>query len=123
MSLLFETPLIAGLRVSENVISHDEEQQLLAHLAGIELAPFRFHGWVAIGAPKASAGAMISRTRLSRLQSRSLNGLRGCAQALPPSPELRRRISSTFFSPATIPVRASDGIAIATCSRRSSGFR
>jgi alkylated DNA repair dioxygenase AlkB len=46
MSLLFETPLIAGLRVSESVISHGEEQQLLAHLAGIELAPFRFHGWV-----------------------------------------------------------------------------
>lgn len=46
MSLLFETPLIAGLRVSESVISHGEEQQLLAHLASIELAPFRFHGWV-----------------------------------------------------------------------------
>lgn len=46
MSLLFETPLIAGLAYAENVISESEERQLLDRLASIELAPFRFHGWL-----------------------------------------------------------------------------
>ncbi|MFL6732695.1 MAG: alpha-ketoglutarate-dependent dioxygenase AlkB [Sphingomicrobium sp.] len=46
MSLLFDAPLIAGLRTRQNVIDEGEEQRLLDRLAGLELAPFRFHGWV-----------------------------------------------------------------------------
>jgi alkylated DNA repair protein (DNA oxidative demethylase) len=46
MSLLFDAPLIAGLRTKQNVIDEGEEQRLLDRLAGLELAPFRFHGWV-----------------------------------------------------------------------------
>jgi alkylated DNA repair dioxygenase AlkB len=46
MNLLFETPLIAGLRYQEEVISKVEERVLLERLGGLELAPFRFHGWL-----------------------------------------------------------------------------
>ena len=46
MSLLFDTPLIAGLRYQEEVISEAEERALLERLGGLELAPFRFHGWL-----------------------------------------------------------------------------
>lgn len=46
MSLLFDTPLIAGLAYAENVISEAEERQLLQRLDALELAPFRFHGWL-----------------------------------------------------------------------------
>lgn len=46
MSLLFDTPLIAGLAYSENVISEAEEQQLVERLGMLELAPFKFHGWL-----------------------------------------------------------------------------
>lgn len=46
MSLLFDTPLIAGLRYREEVLSPAEEQALLEQLGGLDLAPFRFHGWL-----------------------------------------------------------------------------
>jgi len=46
MSLLFETPLITGLRYEEGVISKAEERDLLDRLGALELAPFRFHGWL-----------------------------------------------------------------------------
>jgi alkylated DNA repair protein (DNA oxidative demethylase) len=46
MSLLFETPLIAGLAYRESLISEAEEHELIARLATLELAPFRFHGWL-----------------------------------------------------------------------------
>jgi alkylated DNA repair dioxygenase AlkB len=46
MSLLFDTPLIAGLRYQEDVISEAEERALLERLGGLELAPFRFHGFI-----------------------------------------------------------------------------
>jgi DNA oxidative demethylase len=46
MSLLFDAPLIAGLDYSENLISEAEEAALLKRLAELELAPFRFHGWL-----------------------------------------------------------------------------
>jgi alkylated DNA repair dioxygenase AlkB len=46
MSLLFEAPLIAGLRYEENVIGASEEQRLIEHLAAANLSPFRFHGWL-----------------------------------------------------------------------------
>jgi alkylated DNA repair dioxygenase AlkB len=45
MSLLFDTPLIAGLRYEEAVIGEEEERALLDQLEARELAPFRFHGW------------------------------------------------------------------------------
>jgi alkylated DNA repair dioxygenase AlkB len=46
MSLLFEAPLIEGLRYEEAVISAAEERALLDRLDVLELAPFRFHGWL-----------------------------------------------------------------------------
>ena len=46
MSLLFDEPLIAGLRYDEDLISEAEERELLDRLMPMELAPFRFHGWL-----------------------------------------------------------------------------
>lgn len=46
MSLLFDAPLIEGLRYAEAVVSGAEERELLARLEPLDLAPFRFHGWV-----------------------------------------------------------------------------
>jgi alkylated DNA repair dioxygenase AlkB len=46
MSLLFDEPLIAGLRYEEDVISEAEETALLDRLMTLELAPFRFHRFI-----------------------------------------------------------------------------
>jgi len=46
VKLLFDAPLIAGLRYAEDVVSKSEERALLDRLGGLELAPFRFHGWL-----------------------------------------------------------------------------
>jgi DNA oxidative demethylase len=46
MSLLFETPLIAGLRYEQEVIGKDDEQLLIERLSKLGLTPFRFHGWI-----------------------------------------------------------------------------
>jgi alkylated DNA repair dioxygenase AlkB len=46
MSLLFETPVIAGLSYQEDIISEGEERALLERLGALELTPFRFHGWL-----------------------------------------------------------------------------
>ena len=46
MSLLFDTPLIAGLRYEEALISEAEERALLDRLEPLDLAPFRFHGFL-----------------------------------------------------------------------------
>lgn len=46
MSLLFDEPLIAGLDHREEFISAGEERQLLQQLYALDLAPFRFHGWL-----------------------------------------------------------------------------
>jgi alkylated DNA repair dioxygenase AlkB len=46
MSLLFDTPLIAGIRYEEALITESEEQALLSRLGELGLAPFRFHGWL-----------------------------------------------------------------------------
>ena len=43
---LFDTPPVAGLKYAESVISIAEERSLLERLGGLELAPFRFHGWL-----------------------------------------------------------------------------
>jgi alkylated DNA repair dioxygenase AlkB len=46
MSLLFDTPLIAGLRYAEDMIGADEERVLVSELSAADLSPFRFHGWL-----------------------------------------------------------------------------
>ncbi|HEX8937500.1 MAG TPA: alpha-ketoglutarate-dependent dioxygenase AlkB [Sphingomicrobium sp.] len=46
MSLLFDTPLIAGLRYQEDVLGKIEEYALLDRLRALDLPPFRFHGWL-----------------------------------------------------------------------------
>jgi alkylated DNA repair dioxygenase AlkB len=47
MSLdLFNEPLIAGLEYREDFISAAEEAELIERLGSLELAPFRFHGWL-----------------------------------------------------------------------------
>ena len=46
MSDLFDTPLVSGLRYAEEVISAAEERKLLDRLMPLDLAPFRFHGWL-----------------------------------------------------------------------------
>jgi alkylated DNA repair protein (DNA oxidative demethylase) len=46
MTLLFDTPLIAGLRYEEGAIGEGDEASLVDRLSALELAPFRFHGWL-----------------------------------------------------------------------------
>ena len=46
MSLLFDAPLIVGLRYEENVIGEAEERLLIDRLLAADLSPFRFHGWL-----------------------------------------------------------------------------
>jgi alkylated DNA repair dioxygenase AlkB len=46
VSLLFDAPLIAGLRYKEAVIGESEERELLDCLKALDLAPFRFHGFL-----------------------------------------------------------------------------
>ena len=44
--LLFDTPLIAGLRYAEAAMSVGDERALLDRLEPLDLAPFRFHGFI-----------------------------------------------------------------------------
>jgi alkylated DNA repair dioxygenase AlkB len=46
MSLLFDAPLIDGLDYRDDFITAPEEQALIERLSAIDLAPFRFHGWL-----------------------------------------------------------------------------
>ena len=46
MSLLFDAPLIGGLHYRENIIGEAEERVLVERLGQLDLAPFRFHGWL-----------------------------------------------------------------------------
>jgi len=47
MSLdLFNEPLIAGLDYRDDFVTPDEESELLERLGALDLAPFRFHGWL-----------------------------------------------------------------------------
>ena len=46
MSMLFDAPLIAGLRYADGVIAAGEEELLIERLIETDLAPFRFHGWL-----------------------------------------------------------------------------
>lgn len=45
MRLLFDAPLITGLRYADDLIGDAEERSLIERLAELELSPFRFHGW------------------------------------------------------------------------------
>ena len=42
---LFDTPLLPGLVYRGAVIGEEEERALLARVAALDLAPFRFQGW------------------------------------------------------------------------------
>ena len=46
MSLLFDNPLIAGLRYNADIIDEAEEEALIRKLGELDLSPFRFHGWL-----------------------------------------------------------------------------
>ena len=46
MSLLFDTPLIAGLDYREEFITTAEDSALIERLSTLDLSPFRFHGWL-----------------------------------------------------------------------------
>ena len=46
MSTLFDAPLIAGLDYRDNVISDEDERDLIARLGALDLSPFRFQGWL-----------------------------------------------------------------------------
>jgi len=46
MNILFEASLIDGLRYDPDVISEAEEQELVSRLGELDLAPFRFQGWL-----------------------------------------------------------------------------
>ncbi|MGI8611492.1 MAG: alpha-ketoglutarate-dependent dioxygenase AlkB [Sphingomicrobium sp.] len=46
MSLLFQEPLIAGLDYRDDFITTAQEAALTERLGALELAPFRFHGWL-----------------------------------------------------------------------------
>ena len=46
MSLLFDEPLIAGLKYEKELISGANEERLIDRLVALDLAPFRFHGLI-----------------------------------------------------------------------------
>ena len=126
MSLLFDEPLIAGLRLREDVISAAEEQSCSSTASmPLELAPFRFHGW--LGNRKTqSFGWRYDFDDASFTPTEPIpDWLHAAARAKAAAfaRTARRTTSSTCSSPATIPAPASAGTATATCSRRSSASR
>ena len=42
---LFAAPLLPGLSLREEIVTHDEEPALIAAIDAAGLSPFRFHGW------------------------------------------------------------------------------
>jgi alkylated DNA repair protein (DNA oxidative demethylase) len=44
--MLFDAPLIAGLRYAEDVVGGGEQELLIERLIATDLSPFRFHGWL-----------------------------------------------------------------------------
>ena len=44
--MLFDAPLIAGLRYADNIITRGDEDLLIERLLETDLSPFRFHGWL-----------------------------------------------------------------------------
>ena len=43
---LFERTGLAGLTQADAIVAQSEEQALIASIDGVELSPFRFHGWL-----------------------------------------------------------------------------
>src|ERR1700730_14172932 len=43
---LFDRPRLAGLAQAEAFVAESEEEALIASIDSVELAPFRFHGWL-----------------------------------------------------------------------------
>jgi alkylated DNA repair protein (DNA oxidative demethylase) len=43
---LLERPGLAGLTQADAIVTKSEEQALIAAIDGVELSPFRFHGWL-----------------------------------------------------------------------------
>jgi alkylated DNA repair dioxygenase AlkB len=43
---LFGAPVVPGLKYEDALISEREELALIARIAALDLAPFRFHGWL-----------------------------------------------------------------------------
>jgi alkylated DNA repair dioxygenase AlkB len=46
MSLLFAEPLIGGLQYRDDFITAAEEAELVGCVGSLDLAPFKFHGWL-----------------------------------------------------------------------------
>jgi alkylated DNA repair dioxygenase AlkB len=46
MNDLFDEPLLSGLKYQEEFISEAEERSLMERLGALDLAPFRFQGWL-----------------------------------------------------------------------------
>jgi len=46
MKDLFDTAIVPGLKLAENIVTPAEEADLIAHIDASELAPFRFQGWL-----------------------------------------------------------------------------
>jgi alkylated DNA repair dioxygenase AlkB len=46
MTLLFDAPVIPGLRYRDALIGEAEESALIERLGALDLSPFRFHGWL-----------------------------------------------------------------------------
>ncbi len=46
MTLLFDEPLIAGLDYREDFIGEAAERALIERIETLDVAPFRFHGWL-----------------------------------------------------------------------------
>ena len=42
---LFDTPPIAGLATTDDLVTHDEEHSLIVAMDECQLTPFRFQGW------------------------------------------------------------------------------
>jgi alkylated DNA repair dioxygenase AlkB len=43
---LFDLPVLEGLAQAGAIVSRNEEKALIAAVDGIDLSPFRFHGWL-----------------------------------------------------------------------------
>ena len=117
-------PLIAGLDYRDELISASRGARADRAADALDLAPFRFHGW--LGNRKTqSFGWRYDFDDASFAPAEPipdwLQPLRDKAAAF--AGLSRRTISSTSCSPATIPAPASAGTATATCSRRSSASR
>lgn len=71
---LFDAPIVPGLAGRDDFLSRAEGADLIAHIDGVSLSPFKFQQWTGKRLTKASAGAMISNGAASRRPSQFLIG-------------------------------------------------